>query len=99
MYGGGERDNNSVNVSDVGLVWGGHRTDTYSTYMVCLFQNWTDEINFFFRFYSILYNSPLTLYFFSLLLPPSSGGHFFGNGGGDPTPGGIEAVGGSSVPI
>ena len=32
-------------------------------------------------------------------LPESGGEHFFGDGSGDPNPGGIEAVGGSHLPI
>ena len=36
-----------------------------------------------------------------MFVPPPFGGgeRFFSDGGGDPTPGGIEAVGGSSVPL
>ena len=59
-------------------------------------------------FYSLLYFItflhlvPLQLctHFAALIPPPESGGeHFFGDGSGDPNPGGIEAVGGSHLPI
>ena len=65
-------------------------------------------ITFFVLFYSLLYfltflrivPFQLCKLFAALIpLPERGGKHFLGDGSGDPNPGGIEAVGGSHLPI